>query len=144
MPRAFDQRLDWTWKRRDRKKSRSFGTANVPLALIAPDFLTPRGDHGEVSEREQFLKSIRENGVMQEIVVHQEDDGRYRIIDGHRRFLAALHLGFETVPCVVMFGMAKGDQMFLAWEYNAGRWGRKPRNLSPEEELKMARWKAGA
>ncbi len=48
---------------------------------------------------EQLADSIREVGVLQPLLV-QEENGRYRIIAGERRFRAARLAGLKTVPCI--------------------------------------------
>ena len=49
----------------------------------------------------QLAQSIRDQGVLQPILVVPGDNGRYRIVAGERRWRAARQAGLETVPCVV-------------------------------------------
>ena len=49
----------------------------------------------------QLAQSIRDQGVLQPILVVPGDGGRYRIVAGERRWRAARMAGLETVPCVV-------------------------------------------
>ena len=49
----------------------------------------------------QLAQSIRDQGVLQPILVVPGDHGRYRIVAGERRWRAARMAGLETVPCVV-------------------------------------------
>ncbi|MEA4896106.1 MAG: ParB/RepB/Spo0J family partition protein [Oscillospiraceae bacterium] len=44
--------------------------------------------------------SIRENGVIEPLIV-RSIDGEYQIICGHNRKRAAAQAGFETLPCIV-------------------------------------------
>lgn len=50
---------------------------------------------------EQLAQSIRDQGVLQPLLVTPEPGGRYRIVAGERRWRAARLAGLETVPCVV-------------------------------------------
>ncbi|GIG67735.1 ParB/RepB/Spo0J family partition protein [Phytomonospora endophytica] len=59
-----------------------------------------------------FRDSIAEVGILQPLVVTATDEeGVYRIQIGHRRHTAAIELGLETVPCVVID--ASGDAEYL-------------------------------
>ena len=49
----------------------------------------------------QLSDSIRDQGVLQPLLVTATANGRYRIIAGERRFRAARQAGLETVPCIV-------------------------------------------
>ena len=51
----------------------------------------------------ELTNSIKERGVLQPIIVrkHYKDDGKYEIIAGERRFLAAQKAGLEEVPVVI-------------------------------------------
>jgi ParB/RepB/Spo0J family partition protein len=59
--------------------------------------LNVRRDTGEVSE---LADSIREEGILQPLLVRPEGD-RYEIIAGSRRLVAAQEIGVTTVPAVV-------------------------------------------
>ena len=45
--------------------------------------------------------SIRDQGVLQPLIVVASGSGRYRIIAGERRYRAARQAGLEKVPCIV-------------------------------------------
>ena len=49
----------------------------------------------------QLAQSIKDQGVLQPILVVPGDNGRYRIVAGERRWRAARLAGLESVPCVV-------------------------------------------
>jgi ParB family transcriptional regulator, chromosome partitioning protein len=71
----------------------------IRMSSIEPDPKNPRQARTNVSE---LAASIREQGLLQPIVVESLDEGkRYRIIAGHRRFLACLEVGLSTVNCIV-------------------------------------------
>lgn len=59
----------------------------------------PRRDFDEEA-LQTLADSIREAGVLQPLLV-VEQNGRYRIVAGERRFRAARIAGLDTVPCIV-------------------------------------------
>ncbi|MCI5773741.1 MAG: nucleoid occlusion protein [Erysipelotrichaceae bacterium] len=50
---------------------------------------------------QELAESIKENGLLQPIVVRKADKG-YEIIAGERRFRACVLAGFKEVPCLIM------------------------------------------
>jgi hypothetical protein len=58
---------------------------NIPLDLVDKNPLNPRG-RGEEADIKGLLASISEIGLYYPILVNKKDDGRYMIIEGHRRF----------------------------------------------------------
>ncbi|MEG2503591.1 MAG: ParB/RepB/Spo0J family partition protein [Carnobacterium sp.] len=58
----------------------------------------PRKDLGDLTE---LADSIKENGVLQNLTVNDNDDGTYTVVIGHRRLAALKMLEIETAPCVV-------------------------------------------
>ncbi len=49
----------------------------------------------------QLSQSIRDQGVLQPLLVVPQRGGRYRIVAGERRWRAARAAGLTTVPCIV-------------------------------------------
>jgi hypothetical protein len=73
----------------------------VPITEVHlhPDFyrdLVP----GEFDD-DILLVSVREEGLVTPLVVAEESDGRYAVVDGCLRYACAKRLGFPTVPCVI-------------------------------------------
>ena len=57
-----------------------------------------------MAEDEEFLstmRSVEQDGFLEDIVVTPNTDNTWRIISGHRRVMAARKLGKATVPCKV-------------------------------------------
>lgn len=50
---------------------------------------------------DELAASIRAHGILQPLVVRVRDDGRYEIVAGHRRFVAAYRAGLKSVPVTV-------------------------------------------
>jgi len=71
----------------------------IPLELIDQPEVAIRETMDQTA-LEELTDSIREMGVLQPIVV-VASDGRYRILAGHRRFIAAGRAGRPTIPALV-------------------------------------------
>ncbi len=88
----------------------------IALDHIEPDPKQPRRIFDD-DELRNLADSIRENGLLQPIVVYRVGEaGRYRIIAGERRYRAAMLAGRSTVPCLEMppdFDPALVDQFQL-------------------------------
>jgi len=74
--------------------------AMVDVDLLYSNERQPRQTFSDESLSE-LAESIRENGIVQPIVVRQQED-RYEIIAGERRWRAAQKAGIFKVPVVVM------------------------------------------
>ncbi len=55
----------------------------------------------ENTDMEMLVDSIRNNGILDPLIVRPDSSGKYEIISGHRRFHASKKLGLESVPCIV-------------------------------------------
>lgn len=73
----------------------------IPTELIDCDDFPQPSDPAQAAETQALAASIRERGLLQPIVVAPASNGRYRILAGHRRFLACRTLGWKTIPAVV-------------------------------------------
>ncbi|HNU07105.1 MAG TPA: ParB/RepB/Spo0J family partition protein [Pyrinomonadaceae bacterium] len=72
----------------------------LPLNVITPDD-NYRKTLNEASMR-QLTASVKKHGVQEPIIVRNRDnDGRYRVVAGQRRFLAAERAGLVTIPSIV-------------------------------------------
>lgn len=73
---------------------------DLPVDLLQPGKYQPRVDmHPETLE--DLAASIRQQGVVQPIVVRPVGAGRYEIIAGERRWRAAQMAGLHEVPTVI-------------------------------------------
>jgi len=73
----------------------------IPLSQIIPCPYQPR----KLLNRqalEDLAENIKENGILQPLTATRLEDGRYQLIAGHRRLLAAGKAGLETVPVIVL------------------------------------------
>lgn len=72
----------------------------LPCDIIDPNPNQPRKSFN-CSELESLAVSIRNNGIIQPLVVRRNYE-RYQLISGERRLRAAVMVGLITVPCIVM------------------------------------------
>lgn len=72
--------------------------AMLPVRSIEPDVNQPRKQLGDLAD---LALSIRENGLVQPIVVEPVAGGRYRILAGARRHAACASIGLQEMPCIV-------------------------------------------
>lgn len=70
----------------------------ISIEKIDPNPMQARNELGEI---EELANSIKEKGILEPILVRSKE-GRYEIIAGERRFVAAKRVGMEIVPCIVM------------------------------------------
>jgi ParB/RepB/Spo0J family partition protein len=54
-----------------------------------------------VKEHNSLLKSIKAEGLKVPLLVRDNKDGTYTILDGVRRFNVCKELGYETLPCIM-------------------------------------------
>jgi len=74
----------------------------VPLTAIVPNPMQPRRVFAD-SELEDLAASIRENGLLQPLVVRPApgSDDRFELVVGERRFRALTRLGWSETPVFV-------------------------------------------
>ena len=73
---------------------------HLPIELLQRGKYQPRRDM-DPEALEELANSIRNQGVMQPIVVRPIGDNRYEIIAGERRWRATQQAGLDTIPAVV-------------------------------------------
>ncbi len=72
----------------------------LELEKIEPNKNQPRKNFNEET-LSSLADSIKNNGVIQPILVRKIDDDRYQIVAGERRFRAAKIVGLKEIPVVV-------------------------------------------
>lgn len=105
------------------------GAIEIDIDLIAPNEKQPRVQMDD-AKLDELARSIKENGVIQPILVQRMGD-LYRIIAGERRWRAAQRAGLLKVPVVVRdMPVDSGQQLLqLALVENIQR-----ENLNPVDE----------
>lgn len=109
-------------------KPHLFEFTELSLNVIQGDPSQPRkaiglkggGDHN------RLLKSILHYGIEDPIKVSKIEEGRYIIMDGHRRFTCAKELKFEKIPCRVYPKMSNGELEARRYEMQNNRRNWKP------------------
>lgn len=78
------------------------GQRMVAIELITANPRNPRQQFDD-AELEDLSRSIRENGIVQPLIVRVDpgDPGRYQLIAGERRWRASQRAGIHDLPCVV-------------------------------------------
>lgn len=89
----------------------------IRIDHIKPHPDNPRKDVGDVTE---LAKSIKINGIMQNLTVVPAADG-YKALIGHRRLAAAKKAGLETVPCIILDDLSLQEQVAIMLEENMQR-----------------------
>ena len=103
------------------------GVRMVPKDRLDPGQFQPRRRFGEKA-LDALAESIRQHGVLQPILARPQPDGRFEIVAGERRWLAARRAGLAEVPVTVR-ELDDRAAMEAALAENVQR-----RNLSPIEE----------
>ena len=101
----------------------------VAIERIHPDTKQPRRffDEGSLNN---LASSIKEQGLLQPILVSKEEDGTYKIIAGERRWRAVQKLAWSRMPVLLKNDKKQADQkMALALVENLQR-----QDLNPIEE----------
>ena len=108
--------------------SASSGTVllHIPIGKLLPGKFQPRRTIQE-DELKDLAESIKRQGILQPIMV-REEQGRFEIIAGERRFRAASLAGLQTVP-VIVHDISDEEAMVIALVENIQR-----ENLNPIEE----------
>lgn len=71
-------------------------------------------------EKEELAESIKENGLLEPIIVRSFSAGTYEIISGHRRVEVCKKLGIQTIPAIVR-DMTKDEAVIAMVDSNLQR-----------------------
>ena len=84
----------------DRTKTDSPSVSDIAIEDLSPGQFQPRKKMYK-STLEELAESIKEQGVLQPLVVRRQASGRVEIVVGERRWRAAQIAGLSTVPAIV-------------------------------------------
>lgn len=114
---------------KETEKAEENAIATVSISLVEPNKNQPRTrfDDEKIAE---LAQSIKQNGILQPILVTPLDNGGYRIVAGERRWRAARSAGLKEVP-VYIRNLDEKQTMQLALIENVQR-----QDLSPIEEAR--------
>lgn len=103
---------------------------HIPLSQIhRSDTLNPRR-HRNAAKFEKMIESVRDNGVIQPIVVRPSptQEGMYEVVAGDTRFEASQSVSLDTIPAIIR-SLSDQEAKLLATTENLQR-----ADLSPLEE----------
>ena len=75
--------------------------SHLSLSLVDPKSDQPRKNFDKAA-LEELAASIKENGLLQPILVREYTGGRYQIIAGERRFRASKIAGLSEIPAIIL------------------------------------------
>lgn len=67
---------------------------------------------------EDMVESVKENGILNPIIVLKKEDGAYEILSGHNRVNAARLANLKTVPCIVKENLSEEEAYTYVIETN--------------------------
>jgi ParB family chromosome partitioning protein len=112
---------------RDNNASQQLGIGMLPIDKIKPNHYQPRKTF-DPQRLAELSQSIKENGIIQPLIVTKTSATEYELIAGERRLEAAKLAGLDMVP-VVIRSVSKKEQLQLAIIENIQR-----EDLNPIEE----------
>lgn len=78
-------------------------TDNEFVQELDIDLLVPsENNFYGIREIEELAESIKEYGLMHNVVVRKRNDGKYEILSGERRFRALREIDYKKVPCRIV------------------------------------------
>ncbi len=103
------------------------GITTLRIEIVKPNRYQPRKVFDE-DKLANLAESIKENGIIQPIIVTKKEDSEYELIAGERRLEAAKLAGLERVP-VIIRSVSRREQLQYAIIENIQR-----EQLNPIEE----------
>ncbi|HCE79271.1 ParB/RepB/Spo0J family partition protein [Thermodesulfobacterium commune] len=104
------------------------GIRFIPVDHILFSPLQPRLVYKEDEEFEELVKSIKETGILQPILVREKGEGLFECIAGERRLRACKKAGLSEVPAIIK-NLSDEEVLIVALIENLQR-----KNLNPLEE----------
>lgn len=92
--------------------STSESRVSLPLHQLIPDPDQPRKNNIDDESLEEITASVKEQGVLQELLVEGPmPSGKYQIVYGERRYRAALKAGLVDVPVRVVAPLSPNERL---------------------------------
>ncbi len=105
------------------------GITTVKVDMIKPNRFQPRRIFDK-EKLQELANSLKENGIIQPIIVTKKSESNYELVAGERRLEASKLAGFEEIPVIIRSVSAKEQLQFAIIE-NVQR-----EDLSPIEEAR--------
>ena len=128
---------DFFSTQQDRDEDKKEKVEIIDLSLI-DDFPEHPFKVQENEDLSKLKESIKDNGVLEPIIVRKKEKNRYEIIAGHRRKFASELLGNNFIPCIVR-DMTKEEAIVYMVDSNLHR-----TNILPSEKAKAYKMKMNA
>lgn len=87
----------------------------LPIEKILPDKNQPR-EYFAADKLFQVRESIKNHGIITPLNVMDNGDGTYLLVDGERRYRAAMELGLREVPVVIEPPMSDEDRLIRQFQ----------------------------
>lgn len=87
-----------TQEQRDENKKEKIEEIDISLIDSFKNHPFKVLDNEELNSLEE---SIKNNGLMEAVIIRPKEDGRYEMVSGHRRLLACKKLGLDKIPSIV-------------------------------------------
>lgn len=81
-------------------ENQEVGVQTVPVSRLTPNRFQPRTDFNDAG-MEELTESIRQQGIVQPVVVTPAEGDTFTIVAGERRWRAAQRAGLEEVPVII-------------------------------------------
>lgn len=90
------------------------GLVEIPIEMLMPKIYVRR----DVGDLRELIESIKNEGVLQPLIVAETENEYYEIICGYRRYIAAKEAGSSKVPAVVIGKVNIAEALELIWKEN--------------------------
>ncbi len=94
---------------------KSTGITTIKTDLIKPNRYQPRKQFNS-EKLQELANSLKENGIIQPIIVTTKDEGEYELIAGERRLEASKLAGFSEIPVIIRSVSPKEQLQFAIIE----------------------------
>ena len=115
---------------------KSSSSSKIKVVKIEIDRLEEYPQHPfKTDNQEQIIElaaSIKENGLLNPIIIWEYKEDKFYILCGHRRTLAHKHLLFETIECIIKKDISKDEADLLVVDSNL----KQREKLFPSEKAK--------
>ncbi|HPR16629.1 MAG TPA: ParB/RepB/Spo0J family partition protein [Candidatus Cloacimonadota bacterium] len=108
---------------------RTTGITTVKIEMIHPNRYQPRKIFDK-EKLQELANSLKENGIIQPIIVTKKNESNYELVAGERRLEASKLAGFDEIP-VIIRSVSPKEQLQYAIIENVQR-----EDLSPIEEAR--------
>jgi ParB family chromosome partitioning protein len=85
---------------------------NISLSKIKADPNQPRQSYS-LSDMHELTESIKENGVLNPLLLESQTDSTYLILDGERRYRVCKELGIKEVPSFIIQGPLTAEERLV-------------------------------